>query len=1007
MIFTTSRINFYRARHLASYVLLTLLVSACDTGIKGSSVVVAGGDASEFDEEDLGIIDGEEIESRIPGPSLGFALPLNGRVHARTGAVGSELGNGFEVSCTNGRVLAGISGSHNNRLDQLQALCVSVDNNGRWIDTPTQAAAGVGSVTSQAFTRVCPSNHAITGFTSDLTNDFPSYLQVHCKALSGERQTTGIQTALNALGTLATNAPTSRPQCAHRAPATGLYGYAQSSIERLGLVCFEDPTYAGRWSSRFDWPHVAIHSVMLADGQVLTYGNGGPGFQGVMEYNVWDPALGLGQSAHTAIPGEASVDSFCSAASLLPDGSGNVLMPGGDARPLGNKNAGLQDAMIYSAGTQAVTRANDMNFARWYPTSTMLPNGDILVSGGRDADKVAVPTPEVFTTSDGTWRTLPNANMTGYNYFYPKQFVMPNGDVFGIAGRRMYTLSAQGEGTLTDVGRVPNVSAGPSATAAMFEPGKILHVGGRGDNGVGAVVIDVTSGSPDITVIDGLAEPRTTWATSVLMADGNVMVVGGSYEPNDDVTAALGAEMWNPTTGQWTQFARNELPRLYHSSAVMLTDARILVAGGGTPGPITNENGEIFSPPYLFDDNGALAQRPVIDYAPDVATWGQSVDVQTDDNSNISRVTLVKTGSTTHGFNMDQRFLDLTFSSTANAVAINMPASANLAPPGYYMLFVHDSNGTPSVAKIVNLGSVAATNTPPQPPSTSLPPLSANTLLNNGGFEQGKQSWTDCAAASATTPASISVEGNQSMKVSNNGCLYQTVSVVPGSTYSLSCQARGNAIDYSSLSLQMLDAQFSELSAANQAIESEQFTELNTSLEAPENAQYASVTLYSEGNAHYDRCELLQSSVSVPPVEAPVSAANSLITNGGFEQSKTSWNDCSRTELTNVTSDSANGSGAMQIQNAGCLYQEFPVTPGKTYQLSCASKSDGTRYSSLSLTLMSENYTTLNSEHKPVGRNFYQTYKASLFTPIDGRIGAVTLYSEDNAQFDDCAVVEL
>ena len=66
-----------------------------------------------------------------------------------------------------------------------------------------------------------------------------------------------------------------------------------------------------------------------------------------------------------------------------------------------------------------------------------------------------------------------------------------------------------------------------------------------------------------------------------------------------------------------------------------------------------------------------------------------------------------------------------------------------------------------------------------------------------------------------------------------------------------------------------------------------------------------------------------------------------------------------------------------------------------------------TNYSSLSLSLMTDSYATLASDIKPVGQNFFQNYQTQLFTPIDGRIGAVTLYSEDRAQFDDCAVIEL
>jgi len=207
----------------------------------------------------------------------------------------------------------------------------------------------------------------------------------------------------------------------------------------------------------------------------------------------------------------------------------------------------------------------------------------------------------------------------------------------------------------------------------------------------------------------------------------------------------------------------------------------------------------------------------------------------------------------------------------------------------------------------------------------------------------------------------------------------------------------------------MLDQIYTQASAISVVVDSAGFESQSANLRAPANVHYAAVTLYSEGTARFDRCELVQDTgqPTIDPTEPPVTVADNLISNGDFEQGKSAWNDCSRRGLTSATADAANGSGAIQIQSSGCLYQEFALPPGKRYELSCASKSAATRYSSMSLTLMNESYTTLTSDYKPVGRNVFQTYKTSLFTPIDGRIGAVTLYSEDTAQFDDCSVVEL
>ena len=585
---------------------------------------------------------------------------------------------------------------------------------------------------------------------------------------------------------------------------------------------------------------------------------------------------------------------------------------------------------------------------------------------------------------------------------------MPDGRVFGMSDRDMFFISTDGSGSLTDAGDMPNYAFGSTGTAAMYEPGKILYVGGAVDDGKGAAIVDVTSGTPVITQADDLAEPRRAWASAVLLADGKVMTVGGSYITNEATTASLGAESWDPATETWTQYSRSELPRLYHSTAVLLMDGKVLLAGGGSPGPLNNNNAEIFSPPYLFDENGALAARPEITEAPEIAAWGQNIGVRTSNNSDISRITLLKTGSITHGFNMDQRFLQLPFSVEADFLSVTMPASGNLAPPGFYMMFVHDSNGTPSTAKMIDLGSIAAPSLTSSNPRPEAPPITASTLLSNGGFEQGEQGWSDCAGEALTSPSSLSAEGQGSLQVSTGGCMFQVVPVQAGANYTMNCHARSSAQEYTSLSLQMLDAEFAELANSSIVVESQNFELQTASLEAVAGTNYAAVTMYSEGTAHFDRCELLlDSAPAVQPPAPVVSPTANLLSNGDFEQGKASWFDCSQPALTSASTDAANGSGALQVENAGCIYQEFPLTPGKTYQLSCLSKSEATNYSSLSLSLMTDSYATLASDIKPVGQNFFQNYQTQLFTPIDGRIGAVTLYSEDRAQFDDCAVIEL
>jgi len=142
--------------------------------------------------------------------------------------------------------------------------------------------------------------------------------------------------------------------------------------------------------------------------------------------------------------------------------------------------------------------------------------------------------------------------------------------------------------------------------------------------------------------------------------------------------------------------ARMQTPRLYHSTALLLPDGRVLSAGGGRTGNDTDPNqlsAEFYAPPYLFK-----GPRPTMSVAPATATYGGTIPVQTPDAGRIATVSLLRLGAATHAFNMDQRFVPLTFTAGNGALTVQAPANTNLAPPGSYMLFILDTNGVPSVA---------------------------------------------------------------------------------------------------------------------------------------------------------------------------------------------------------------------------------------------------------------------------------------------------------------------
>jgi len=428
-------------------------------------------------------------------------------------------------------------------------------------------------------------------------------------------------------------------------------------------------------------------------------------------FDVWDPKLGTGASSHNTLSNSIGIDSFFSAAILLPE-TGNILMSGGDSRPNGQPNVGINDATIFNTQSNSLSSAADMSFARWYPTSTVLANGNILIAGGNDMQGRTVPTPEIYSPEDDTWTSLLGVtNDWGSRASpYPRQWVAPNGKVFGYdQNKEMYYINPDNGGNLEDLGLVLG-GDGFRSSAVMYQPGKILKVGGKNNEANDGVVIDINQETPAMRIVAGPNEAGRVWVDSVVLPNGKVMIVGGSEVDNELQGVSYRPEIWDPATEAWTLMEAGAQARLYHSTAMLLRDGRVLVAGGGAPGPQTNLNAEIFSPPYLYDNSGQLASRPKITNAPKQAAYGSKVAVSHDAGSTITRATLIKTGAVTHSSNMEQRFIELEFADTNDGVSVTMPDSAILATPGYYLLHLLNNEGVPSEAHIIRISNTVNNN---------------------------------------------------------------------------------------------------------------------------------------------------------------------------------------------------------------------------------------------------------------------------------------------------------
>ena len=476
----------------------------------------------------------------------------------------------------------------------------------------------------------------------------------------------------------------------YRVRATNASGDSADSNTASATTEAAPPT--GQWSARLAWPLVAVHMTLLPTGKVLTWDDHTDG-DGA---DVFDPAT----NALTAVPFSAA-NLFCSGHALLRDG--RVFVAGGHS---GTTHIGITNATIFDPASQGWSSMAPLPEGRWYPTVTALPGGRMLITAGEiDCDGCNALIPVIYDPATNSWTQLTNASQS--LPYYPHMFVLPDGRVLAASANRGPMASVAldtGSQTWTTVD--PAVLDGGSA--ATYAPGKIIKSGlGRDPDLPGApsvpttYVIDMSQASPAWRQTASMAFPRTEHNLT-LLPDGTVLATGGSRNSDvgDTAAAVLEAELWSPTTETWTTMAAMQTPRMYHSTALLLPDGRVLVAGGGRDFPeVDQPSAEIYAPPYLFK-----GPRPAIASAPTSIQYATAFFVGTPDGARIAAVSLVRLGAVTHAFNQNQRFVPLTFQPSAGGLTIQAPGTANLAPPGHYMLFIVDSNGVPSVAAMVGLG---------------------------------------------------------------------------------------------------------------------------------------------------------------------------------------------------------------------------------------------------------------------------------------------------------------
>ena len=507
---------------------------------------------------------------------------------------------------------------------------------------------------------------------------------------------------------------------------------------------------------RLEGASYAIHAALLPTGKVLFWGypdDPGSGKPNSGEAALWDPSAPdpSAPSAFKAVPplfdidGDGNVESvpvYCSGGSFLPSGEillagGNLVFPDNDPDDAYGDFAGLSTVLSFDPFSESWTRHPDMRQGRWYPSQVALADGSQLIVGGynqRPPGALYNRDVELFEPGRGLGAVgeltrLKEAQRETHNY--PHLFSLPNGRVLlagpgredsGILNRkfRWRKVAEPVEDRIAGTGTL--LPGGPEGSSRVVQLGG--HAAGRTPAAATetAEVIDAAAKRPRWRRFAALNVPRANHNT-VLLPDSSMVTVGGGSGRDEESgnywvegTVRRHVELYDPATGSWRMGPPQVEDRTYHSVALLLPDGRVWSAGDdkhptqvfgdGSVGFSSEDSGEIYSPPYLFGPGGeplAASERPRITSAPGGLRYGQAFSVASEGPA-PSRAVLVAPSATTHAADMSQRVVPLRSGFSGGGIELTAPKNGRVAPPGWYMLFLLDGSGVPSVASWVQLG---------------------------------------------------------------------------------------------------------------------------------------------------------------------------------------------------------------------------------------------------------------------------------------------------------------
>jgi len=465
-----------------------------------------------------------------------------------------------------------------------------------------------------------------------------------------------------------------------------------------------------------------------------------------IDFDIWDPEKGVNDESHIFFKNPVVMDAFCSVVRIID--KNKVFIVGGNVNQSTNYPDTQHQTMLYDVQDKEFKLSKNLNYERWYGSVVITGDQKMIIFGGRDNSN-GVPSiiPEIINLKsiDEGWKPLVQSksndlfgNQDAEEWSYPRAYLASDGNIVGISYNKTWVMDLKDNFRVTKTGEIPLVESGISKLAIYKNPNypnmahthkhtdylKLLTIGSPVGTQNSTLMIDENkiivfggkqegdeySPSNRVFLIDFSNSFKPIFqelksmkfargnADATIMPDGNIFINGGSSSNSDLEFSVFTPEIYNPNTQVSKIMDKAYMRRNYHSVSLLLKDGRILTAGGDV------WNAEIFYPPYLFtkdvNNNTVLAKRPEIVSLKKEVKRGEKININV--KGDVSKVSLISTGSTTHSQGSESKFRNIKFKKISESkIEIKLDDNPNNIQNGNYLLFVLDSKGTPSEGEII------------------------------------------------------------------------------------------------------------------------------------------------------------------------------------------------------------------------------------------------------------------------------------------------------------------